>query len=415
MKYRWLSLTLATFASFFTAASAEVGPVSISHDFGVTEYYDSNLFRLAPAEKAGQPSIDDFIVEPRARIAARLPVSLQTIELRGGLGYAFHRYNRALDSETLDLLARWRWQVSDVCDGAIDFGWTRRQVEFDDVETRRRLVQAGRSTSAEGSCAVTPRLRASIDHQSAARDNRDPLRRIFDLNERSTEGRLTYGTADTLNLYAFGRSRRRSQPGAPSPAGAGIDARARIRDLGGGFAWQVTPKMHLQGAFYRSRLRETGGLRDNTTSSGELSGEWLVTAKTRMRVSGEKLLDVSPNISAIAFARRTIRAELDWAATPKFSATFAAGKSWRDILRTRLDPAGNPFERFERDRTRSLEASVAYAFDDMWRGRAGFAHRVRDANFADLRFRATILSFSLTYAFSHPHDAREDFGPKGFP
>lgn len=408
------------------AAPAVAEPIEFSIFAGVRGAYESNVYRLSPGEQRrfDYPSFDDFYIAPQGAVVARLPIGLQQVELRAAGGYRFYRYNTTLDSQDTLLSAKLDWRLPVACTGSLLAEQTNRLAELEDEddfdEPPEQNVQRGRRGVAEARCAITPELALRGVAEYAERTNDNVRRRRFDLEETGFTVRLDYGLPGTIQPFIAARYREREQPNFFSRAPGRRGGEADIVDLGGGATWEL-PFLTLSAEGYATRLRENSDRRNSDSLTYLLSADWEITAKTKLRLYAERLIESSPSIGAITFPVTAQGAVATWTATPMLTASFAVRHKTRDILRDRFPRRLQPRSRFEEDETWSIEATTTYAITDGIDLRAGLLHRDRDAvctEFSALgeplnprrvrltcfeqRFQATTVTLGLTYRFAGP-------------
>ncbi len=385
------------------AGRAAADPVRLGIDAGAGTTYDSNLFRLSPLEKriSRFQSVDDVTVLPHVAGQLVVPLGLQELSLAGRVSRQFHAYNTDLDTTETGLAARLRYALPFDCSGTLGAHQFRRLTAYDDILGNPRRITV-RDRLAEGSalCSITPSLAARADASLGDRANRDPLLSAFDLRELSARGEIAYGLVDTLQPFVAARYRHREQPkfaSALTPDGT----RASIVDAGGGLRWSPTQYLMLSGAASWTRLRENSHRRDGDLATGEIVVDWDATGKTRLHLEAVRSLDVSPNVGAIAYPATTLLARASWDATPLLTASLETRYRHRALLRD-LSLAALPLTRRERDNTVGIDARVEYKITDKFVARAAAGYRDRSANFADLEYRAAIVTVGLSYRFAGP-------------
>ncbi len=395
-------LALLILAAWPAWLSAE--PVALAIDAGAGATYDSNLFRLSPAEKrtVGFPSIDDFALLPQIAAQVGVPLGLQELTFAGRLARRFYTSNTNLDTTETGLAARVRYVLPFACAGTAAAHQFRRLTAYDDIiGTPRRIAIRERVAEGDVLCGITPELSAAGTLSASERVNRDKVLRSFDLNELTARGELAYGIVDTGQVFGAARYRHREQPNFVSILTPHGD-RASIVDLGGGARWSPTEYLSLSADVYWSRLRETANIRRGDGWTGDAVIDWQATGKTRLHFEASRSLDVSPNIGAIAYEARTLLGRATWDATPRVAVGLEARYRHRYLIRE-LDPSGGLLVfRAERDNTLNLDAKVDYRITDALVTRVGFGYRDRRANFADLEYRAAVATVGVSYRFAGP-------------
>ena len=379
-------------------------PVTVTVDAGAGATYDSNLFRLSPAEKrvAGFPSIDDLALVPQIAAQANAPVGLQTFVLAGRLARRFYTSNTDLDTTETGLAARLRYVLPFSCSGIAGLHQFRRLTAYDDISgAPRRIAVRERVAEGDASCSVTPALTATAAVSASERVNRDPVQSAFNLRELSGRGELAYGLVDTVQVFGAARYRHREQPNFVSVLAPDGD-RATIVDAGGGARWSPTEYLSLSGDLYWTTLRETPKIRSGNSWTGDAVFDWQATGKTRLHIEASRSLDVSPNIGAIAYEAKTVLGRATWEATPLLTASLQARYRHRYLIRELGSLGALAVFRLERDDTLNLDAGLDYRISDALVARAGVGYRDRRANFADLEYRAAVATLGISYRFLGP-------------
>lgn len=396
-------LALLILAAWPAALSAE--PVVVTIDAGAGATYDSNLFRLSPAEKRtlGVPSVADFALLPQIAGQVAVPLGLQGLTFAGRLARRFYTSNTNLDTTETGLAARLRFVLPFSCSGTAGLHQFRRLTEYDDVTgTPRRIAVRERVAEGDAMCNITPALNASVAGSVSERINRDRVLSAFNLQEQSVRGELAYGLVDTVQLFGALRYQHREQPNFVSILHPDGD-RARIFDGGGGARWSPTEYLLVSGGLNWTTLRETAEIRRRFDGlTGDAVIDWQATGKTRLRLEASRSLDVSPNIGAIAYEAKQVLGRVTWEATPTITASFQARYRRRDLIRE-FGVIGPFFVfRLERDNTLNLDAKVDYHITDALVTRVGLGYRDRRANFADLEYRAAVATVGVSYRFAGP-------------
>lgn len=379
-------------------------PLSVTVDAGAGATYDSNIFRLSPAEKrgAGFPASDDVALVPQIAAQVNAPIGLQTLVIAGRLARRFYTSNTSLDTTETGLAARLRYVLPFSCTGVAGVHQFRRLTAYDDISgTPRRIAVRERVAEGDATCSVTPQVTATAALSASERVNRDPLLSAFNLRELSGRGELAYGLVDTVQLFGAVRYRHRAQPNFVSILTPDGD-RATIVDAGGGARWSPTEYLSLSGDVSWTTLRETANIRRGDGWTGDAVIDWQATGKTRVRLEASRSLDVSPNIGAIAYEATTALGRVIWEATPAVIVSLEARYRHRYLIRE-LDPTGALLLfRAERDNTLNLDAKLNYRITDALVTRIGVGYRDRRANFADLEYRAAVATVGISYRFAGP-------------
>jgi|GEM_PF-2594210 len=385
------------------AGRATADPVRLAIDAGAGVNYDSNLYRLSLLEKRSSQfkSVDDVSVLPHIAGQLLVPLGLQEFSLAGRLSRRFHAYNTDLDATETGIAARLRYRLPFECSVTLAAHQFRRLTAYDDVlGTPRRITVRDRLAEGNASCSITPALTARAEASAGDRANRDPLLSVYDLNEFGARGEVAYGLIDTVQPFVAARYRHREQPdfvSALTPDGT----RASIVDAGAGVRWSPTQYLTLSGAANWTRLRENSHRRDGDLATGEIVVDWDATGKTRLHLEAVRSLDVSPNVGAIAYPATTLLARASWDATPLLTASLEARYRHRALLRD-INLGTLPLTRRERDNTVGIDARVEYKITDKFMARAAAGYRNRSANFAELEYRAAVVSVGLSYRFAGP-------------
>ena len=387
------------------AAGARSEPVTLALNASASSGYASNLFRLSPVEQrlGGFASIDDVVFTPRLGGSLRAPVGRQVIELKGSAAYRFHRSNRQVDAFDYDFDGRLIYALGSVCTGTLSASQESREADYADLNAGAPLRFTVRDRAAAGdiACAITPSIgtAASFEYRTQA-NSRTPLA-IYDLDRTTIYAEANAGLRDTGQWFAAGRYRRREQPLFVFPA-TPDGLRGEIWDAGGGVRWTPGSDIDLSAEAYWTRLRETSGRRNSTGLSAAAKAVYALSPKTSITLGADTGLDVSSNIGAVAFRATSVGLDVAWAATPKIDVTVHAGHVWRGILRAFGPGAAGGVVRQENDRTLDLGGSLVYRLTDRLGARLAAAYRDRRGNFEDITFRATTVTFGLTYRFEGP-------------
>lgn len=386
------------------AAPAVAEPVEFTASPSIGATYDSNLFRLSRAEKrtTGLASVDDAVLVPQLLGQIAIPLGLQRLSFGGRVAYRLHAENTDLDSLDTGYAARLRYVLPIECGGLLQARQFRRLTDYDDVELGpRRIIVRDRLAAADIGCDLGAETRLTGAVEGRQRRNRDEALSRFDLEEFEARTALSAGLVETGQPFIAFRYRRREQDrfvSARTPDGV----RATILDLGGGARWQPSPLVDLTAQANYTSLRETSRLRNAARFTGEARMLWELAGKTRVELAAVRSLDVSPNIGAIAFKATTFDVRFTWDATPRITARFDVRRRTRSILRDLLPTGPGPTLRDERDETWGVDARADYAITDALSARAGVGYRDRDANFADLKYKAAVATIGLSYRFAGP-------------
>lgn len=387
-----------------SAAPGLAEPISVAVDASIGSTYDSNLFRLSPAEKraGGFASIDDIATTPRGAVELRVPLGLQSLVVVTTAGYRLYRSNSDLDSFDYAVNARLAYRLPISCSGSLRAGQEQRLSNYEDfLGEPRRVLTRDRSAALDASCSVTPDIGLAGSIEYRTHDNSDENLSALDLDQTTIRAEASYGLPETVETYAALRYRERAQPNFLA-SGLPGGARATIWDAGGGLRWSPSGYFTLDAAGYWTRLRENSQVRNATLFSGELTVDWEITGKTSLHLTADTGVNVSPVIAAIAYKSTGIELRAVWAATPKLQAELGIGYRHRAVARNLAVTDDDPLIRAERDDTLRLDAGVRYRLTDTLMARAGLGWRDRRANFEDLSFRATVATVGLTYRFAGP-------------
>jgi hypothetical protein len=385
------------------ASPAHADPATVSVEAGVAALYNSNVYRLSPLEIATEnfPSVSDEMLSPHGAIDVHVPVGLQEIALHAYLGYVFYRYNTALDAVDTNLSARFNYDVPGRCTGYVGGGQTRSQIDFTDLQTKRPSLVVTNSVAAKADCALATSIALLATADYAAQANLYKPFAVYDLDQTNLYARLGYGQVQTAQPYVAARYRNNVQPNAILIADNTIGVTSTIWDLGGGIAWQPG-WIKVDAALYWSQLRETTGIRDSSLLGANVTIDWDLTAKTRIKAYATRGFVATPYVGAIAYKAESIGGQAIWQASPKLTATADIGWINRQIFKQFYGEGGAVLDRQQDDSTFMLSAALDYAVTDRLslRGALGYGHR--SSNYEDARFTFSSASIGLGYRFVGP-------------
>jgi hypothetical protein len=393
----------AAHALLLSAGCAHAEPATIAINAGVAALYNSNVYRLSPLEIALEdfPSVADNMLSPHGEINAHLPVGLQEIALHAYLGYVFYHYNTALDSVDTNLSVRFNYDVPGRCTGYIGGSQTRSQIDFTDLQPKRPSLVVTNSAAAKADCTLATNIALLATADYASQANLYQPFAVYDLNQTNIYARLGYGQVETAQVYGAARYRNNVQPNAILISDGTIGVSSTIWDVGGGVAWQPA-RVKLDAALYWSQLRETTGIRDASTLGVNVTLDWDLTAKTRIKAYATRGFVATPYVGAIAYKAESIGGQLIWQATPKLVATADIGWLDRQIYKQFYDGAGAAAARQQDDSTFLVSTALDYLITDRLRLRGAVGYGHRSSNYEDARFTFSSASIGLGYQFVGP-------------
>lgn len=260
-----LAVALATLAAplVIAPASAQQAP-QFDIRVGAIVRHDSNIARTSAANAAlrGLERTDQRI-SPTVSIDILRPVGQQVFTLSGTLGYDFHRHNKQLDRERINLTGGAQLQAG-LCSGSLGASIDRRQSDLADLaflNPGSQLVvkntQTIHSYNAHAECGRIG-LRPIADINYSAGDNSATQREISNYRTFGFQVGVAY-ESPSLGEFQFVSGRRTTrQPNVF--VGAGGNERYRVTDYGVRYKRDIGASTRASARLFRSEVDVGGGV-----------------------------------------------------------------------------------------------------------------------------------------------------------
>ncbi len=229
---RWCGIILVAGWSAAAPAATERGlDVALRSSLA----YDDNVFRLSDgvAPATGRTRAD-WVLTPSAEIGYTGILGPVQARLDAKIGYQFHRRNKLLDRERIDLGANGTTRIVG-CEVKLKGSYSRGQSDLADVVVGGDLVNVEDRIGygANLLCGDAIGLRPGLGYQHVSVDNSDAARSVSDFRADTYTASLGYSRPSFGMLSLYGSYRDGSYPNRPELApGLGANDRVRVWSSG---------------------------------------------------------------------------------------------------------------------------------------------------------------------------------------
>jgi hypothetical protein len=204
----------------FSGPALAEGAKRLEATAGVQVVDESNVARSS-ADLAALRGIrpHDVIVTPTVTLDLLMPLSRQSLFLKGSLGYDFYQHNHVLNSERLDLEGGLNAQIAR-CKGRIVGDYARHQSDLQDLTlVVTRNIETVKAVGVEGSCGRPVGLAPTFSAKEQWSDNSASQLITSDYRTFTALGGLGYRRPSFGELSIYGTYQRTLYPNRGVPLG----------------------------------------------------------------------------------------------------------------------------------------------------------------------------------------------------
>ncbi len=303
----------------------------------LTEMYDDNIRRLQNEQQAlaltGTTKMSDFLTIGKAGVIVDKDISQQNIFVNANVSKSIYSTFSALNSDSNEITARWKWHLNDHLDGVLEQYRLATAVPFNDYRGQNSTLYTQDTTTFDAKWKFHPSWQIHSELQRY-QINYDAL--LFSAANRTEDAEEVGIDYLPKTDSSVGVQYRHVRGDLPTLQNVGIflfqnsydqnEFKANVN-----YVFSAKTNMQFLGGIVDRKYDEISA-RDFTGFNARGTVQWVPTGKTLLSLTGWREIGALTDVTATYTLNRGISANASWYTTSKITLQGNVSYETRDFV-----------------------------------------------------------------------------------